>query len=42
MTIKKTRIYDKVFHTMGQTEVNKLKELIQDPQFEMDLMTLFN
>ena len=39
---KESKKYDKEFLTIKQTEVNKFKEIIQDPQFEMDIMTTFN
>ena len=42
MTIKKTKSYDTIFLAMDKTEVNNHQNLMEDSQFEMDLMALYN
>ena len=39
MNLKKTKSYDIIFNTMDKTEVNNHQDLMEEPQFEMDLMT---
>ena len=41
MKIKKTKAYDKEFLNMNLLDVNNLKGMSQDPQYEMEIMSMF-